>query len=205
MFTLTPDQLEGSVLDCPSGSSSFAAELRGICDVTSVDPIYSGDLHEVSDISLAELERGMAYFRANPHLIDKSYIGSLDLYEGSLRRARERFLLDFRENPSRYICGSLPHLPLEDESFDLVLSSHLLFVYPDHFDYAGHLSAVKEMMRVTRGELRIHPFVSTAGEPWPLLGRLRSELESQGHYTEVAASEYQFVRGGGSTLIVKRA
>ena len=46
--------------------------------------------------------------------------------------------------------------PLADDSFDLALCSHLLFLYTDHLDAAFHIAAVQELLRVA-GEVRIFP------------------------------------------------
>jgi hypothetical protein len=61
---------------------------------------------------------------------------------------RGGFLADHRAHPASYRAGSLPDLPLDDDSFDLVLCGHLLFAYApladggiyqgDGFDLAWH-------------------------------------------------------------------
>ena len=53
--------------------------------------------------------------------------------------------------------GALPRLPFFDGAFDLVLCAHLLFIYARRFDFAWHLAACQELVRVSAGEVRLHP------------------------------------------------
>jgi hypothetical protein len=80
---------------------------------------------------------------------------------------------DRRANQHDYVAALLPSLPFADRSFDLVLSSHLLFVYPDHLDYDAHLGCARELARVASREARIFPLVDTTTERWPHLDRPR--------------------------------
>ena len=96
----------------------------------------------------------------------------------------------------------LPGLPFDDHAFALVLSSHLLFVYPDPFDAAAHLAAVIELARVASGEVRIFPLVDTTTALWPGLDALRRDLAAHGHASEVRSVPYEFIRGGVAMLVV---
>jgi hypothetical protein len=58
---------------------------------------------------------------------------------------------------NRYINATLPNLPFENRTYDLVLSSNLLFYYHNMFDYHFHLNSILELLRVTRKEVRIFP------------------------------------------------
>ncbi len=66
--------------------------------------------------------------------------------------AMENFLADYEAGKAagRYIEGVLPSLPFADDSFDLALCSHLLFLYSEQLDADFHIAAVRELLRVAR-------------------------------------------------------
>jgi len=45
----------------------------------------------------------------------------------------------------RYIKAALPELPFNDNNFDLVLSSHLLFLYEDRLGYDFHRDSILDL------------------------------------------------------------
>lgn len=48
----------------------------------------------------------------------------------------------------RYFGAALPRLPFFDRTFHVVLCAHLLFIHAAQFDYAFHLAAGRELVRV---------------------------------------------------------
>jgi ubiquinone/menaquinone biosynthesis C-methylase UbiE len=76
------------------------------------------------------------------------------------------FIADFQSpHPvGRYVAASLPELPFPSESFDLVLCSHLLFLYSDELDADMHIDSIREMLRVGQ-EVRIFPLLDMDGRP----------------------------------------
>ena len=156
-FNLKTSELDGcKVLDCPSGASSFIAEAKakGI-DAKGVDILYQYEREDIKSQGVKSIE--MIY--QNQDVFDKanmSFYGSV----ANHRRFREEALRQFSEDYNRqdYLFAQLPRLPFEDESFDMLLSSHLLFVYDDRLDYDFHQNSIKEMLRVSR-EVRIFPLV----------------------------------------------
>ena len=64
-----------------------------------------------------------------------------------------------KELSERYVPVTLPSLPFKDDEFDLILSAHFLFMYADRLDYPFHLSTVKELLRVSKEEIRIFPLL----------------------------------------------
>jgi hypothetical protein len=121
--------------------------------------------------------------------------------------AAARFLADYRSGfvQGRYVGGSLPDLPFPDTSFDTVLCAHLLFLYPGHFDHGAHLSACRELVRVSRDEVRIHPLCGTDGLPYPGLERLRGELHAAGIASEVTPVPYAFFKGATTMMRLRRS
>ena len=104
----------------------------------------------------------------------------------------------------RYVGASLPLLPFFDREFDLVLCAHLLFVYAKRFDFDFHLAACRELVRVSRQEVRIHPIVGTNGRKYPELGRLRIALAEEGIDSEIVDVDYEFFAGSDSMLVLRR-
>src|SRR5690606_34816427 len=93
-------------------------------------------------------------------------------------------------------------LPFGDRAFDLVLCAHLLFVYDHLLDLDFHVAALRELCRVSAGEVRIHPIVNRAGEISPLLAPVREALIHVGVRTTLREVDYEFFRGTRLTLVL---
>jgi len=205
-FGLHPETLRGKkVLDCPGGAASFTsyAKKEGIRAV-AVDPIYSLEHERIKQIGQKSIE---TIYR------DTSWMDgyNMDFYESvrNHRRFRETALREFLKDYNRhdYLAAELPHLPFEAGAFDLVLSSHLLFVYDDRLDLAFHLAAIREMMRVGK-ELRIFPLSdfknSRLGKERnfsPLLYEVIASLEGE-FDLRIVPVDFEFQPGAGSMLVV---
>ncbi|MFC9089476.1 hypothetical protein [Nocardiopsis dassonvillei] len=71
-------------------------------------------------------------------------------------------------------------MSVSSRSFDLVLSSHLLFSYGALIDEDFHRCALPELVRVARWQVRLFPVVPhTSGERYGALDRLREWLEGR--------------------------
>jgi hypothetical protein len=204
MFDLhDADLLAGPVLDCPAGASGFAHGARALgADVTAVDPVYDAPPGDLIDRARSDTAFGNRYVRENPDTYAWGFFSDVDDHLTRRLGAVDAFDADRRANADRYVSGALPALPFESDAFALVVSSHLLFVYPDHFDTAAHLSGVRELARVCSGEVRMFPLVDTTTAPWPHLDQLRRDLERAGHGSEVRPVPYEFIRGGAEMLVV---
>lgn len=205
---LDPVALRGrDVLDVAAGPSSFTAEAcaRKI-DAVAVDPLYDRPLAELAARAQADHERSFAGLRARRRLIRSRTFASLGAAEVEREGAARRFLADYETHfiHNRYVAGSLPQLPFFDGTFDLVLCAHLLFTSAAQFDFDWHLSALRELMRVSAGEVRIHPLGGPDGKPYPGLARLRRELREHGIAAEVRAVDYEFLAGSNSMLVLRR-
>jgi SAM-dependent methyltransferase len=208
-FALNFDQLRGTdVLDVAAGPSSFIAEarLRKI-DAVAVDPFYGAPVDELA----TQVERDYAHMigqmQARARLFRLKAFPSLAAAEVDRRLAAQRFLADYAAHfiHGRYVSGALPRLPFFDRTFDLVLCAHLLFVYAARFDYEWHLAACRELVRVSAGEVRIHPLVGPDGRTYPKLATLRRELRESGIDSDVVAVNYEFFTGANSMLVLRRA
>ena len=202
--SLDIQELKGKkILDCPSGVSGFVAEAvrRGI-DAHGCDILYGFDIETIT----AQAEKS----------IDKIYedtawtAGHSFAFYGSVkghRQCRESALAAFKSdlNPQRYRFETLPKLTYEDNSFDLLLSSHLLFVYDDRLDLDFHIASITEMLRVAR-EVRLFPLVdfkdSRRNEPdnfSPLVAEITRRFDA-----EIIPVGFEFQPGAGFMIRLKR-
>jgi hypothetical protein len=117
---------------------------------------------------------------------------------GKIRmNSMEMFLNDFEEGKKqgRYIAGALPELPFEDNSFDLALVSHLLFLYSEQLSFEFHVQAIDELLRVAV-EVRIFPLVDLNSRKSMHLDELIGDLLSRGFTVTEEKVNYEFQKGG---------
>ncbi len=207
-FVLEPAALRRkAVLDVAAGPSSFTFEStrRGI-DAVAVDPLYGRSAHELGAQIRQDYGQMMAQIRAKPRLFRLKSFPSLAAAEPDRRSAAQWFLADYENNArhGRYVRGALPLLPFLDGAFDLVLCAHLLFIHAARFDFAWHLAACAELMRVSGGEVRIHPVCGADGRPYRELDRLRSGLRAGGVQSALVSVDYEFFTGSNSMLVLTR-
>jgi len=199
MFNLKDDELAGKrILDCAAGVSSFRSEMkRKGFSVTAVDPIYSKKPDELGVLAEESFKRHRRFH--GDFLRDIKVKG--EPLEDYRRAVFQEFLRDYREDPTGYIAGELPHLPFNDLHFDLVLSANLLFLYEEKLGYSFHVEAVQEMLRVGR-EVRIFPVTN--------IHRRRRSIYLEGVMEEFADHEiliqrvpYHGETGCNEMLIIK--
>lgn len=104
----------------------------------------------------------------------------MDAHVRASELAADLFAVDYTTHPEHYVAAALPHLPFADQAFALTLSANLLFVYPEHLSVDQHVAAVTELVRVTHGEVRIHPLVDATGTRYPHLDHVRTLLAQRG-------------------------
>jgi hypothetical protein len=198
----------GRILDVAAGPSSFTAEAhaRGLSAV-AVDPLYGYPADALTGHVQIDYARMLTEMRRQEARFRYRYFPSLGAAEVSRRSAAERFLADYESGflQDRYVGASLPRLPFADGAFDLVLCAHLLFTYARHFDYDFHRAACRELMRVSSGEVRLHPVCGLEGKPYPELSRLQADLAQDGIDTQVISVDYEFFPGSDSTMVLKRS
>lgn len=205
MFALTDADLARRIIGCGDGPASFNAEAtpRG-ARVVSVDPIYA--------FRGAELERRFEAVRAevlrqtelNRHEFIWKRFRSVAELGAERGRAMAGFLADFDAGKSegRYLVGALPQLPLPDDAGDLVLISHLLFLYSRQLDLEFHRRALVELLRVA-AEVRVFPLQQLGATPSPHLEPLVAEF-SRLHRVEIMPVDYEFQRGSDRMLRIRR-
>ena len=152
MFQLTEaDLLDGPILDCPAGASSFGAVVRAIGgEVVSVDPAYAAPDGLVDRVA-ADIARISEWQRAHPAGFNWDYLGSPEELAKTWAAALSIFATDFAPDGARYVAAALPRLPFPDDRFALALSGFLLFVYPELF---GPRRAARRPARADAGDPR---------------------------------------------------
>jgi hypothetical protein len=205
-----------TILDCPGGPSSFAHFMNSHSDgnvkVTAVDPEYGKSEGEL--------------FADGYHDLIAQKKTSLQSV-GPFAEAFEEFISDYASaDPGTYVAAKLPsRLPFDDESFDITLSGYLLFVYsPQHdgglglgsnidcenasisdndngFDLAFHRAAIRELLRVTKGEVRIFPAhtmsATNSADRHPFAVTIAEEINAEGEFDAHFYSS-SFHSGGSS-------
>jgi len=206
MFFLSEDDLKSKILGCGDGPASFNVELT--CSggsVVSVDPTYmfskeqfTGRIDEVAEVVMAQVRQNADAF------IWKNIANPDALYDMRMS-AMKQFLQDYNagKKEGRYLEASLPHLPFEEQEFDLALSSHFLFLYSEHLDEQFHKEAMVEMLRVA-SEVRIFPLMTLTGEVSPYLEAIIEYFDTKGYVCKVVKTKYEFQKGGDEMLQILR-
>jgi hypothetical protein len=204
MFALSDADLRLKILGCADGPASFNAHAtrRGI-QVISADPLYGLDAHKIRDRITATYNQVLGQTLLNTDQFVWDTIHSPDELGRMRMEAMQTFLEDYDRGrqQGRYIEAELPLLPFADQSFDLALCSHFLFLYTEHFSDAFHCRAILELCRVSR-EVRIFPLLALDGRPSLHVAAITNKL---GHCYDVSieAVPYEFQRGGNQMMRVR--
>jgi hypothetical protein len=94
-------------------------------------------------------------------------------------------------------------LPFRDDSFDLALCSHFLFLYSDELSDEDHIRGVRELCRVSR-EVRVFPLLDMKGNPSRHVRPAIEELEGHGLQVCVEPVGYEFQVGGNQMMRIVR-
>jgi hypothetical protein len=206
MFALSEQDLHKHILGCGDGPASFNAEATALgVHVISVDPIYEYSVSDIESRVVATFEIVMSQARAQADRYCWDRFANPDDLGVARLEAMRRFIADYErgKHASRYIAGSLPHLPFRDASFDLGLCSHLLFLYSDHLSFDEHVAAARELLRVA-GDVRLFPLLTLSGVVSPYLLPLSDILRREGHAVDEIRVDYEFMRGGNVMLRIRR-
>ncbi|RUR80812.1 class I SAM-dependent methyltransferase [Chlorogloeopsis fritschii PCC 9212] len=203
-FDLDLSQWEGcKILDCPSGAASFVAEANNMgIHAVACDLLFNLDETVLFDKGKADFEHVVERVALVPQFYNWEFYGGLEGFKKYRKLAFQRFSQDYTigKKAGRYIAAELPKLPFADQSFDLVLSGHFLFLYSDEFDYKFHLNSILELYRVCSQEVRIYPLQGKNAKLYPLLDNLISDLKSVGITTEIVKVNWEFQKGSNQML-----
>jgi len=202
MFALTEADLDGKILGCADGPASFNAEAtrRGM-RVVSCDPLYRYRSHEIRGRIDETYPEIMQQTRQNVH----EFVWTDFPTPGDLGRTRmgamETFLDDYDtgRRQSRYVADELPSLSFENQSFDLSLCSHFLFLYTEQLTEEFHLRAVFEMLRIAR-EVRIFPVMTLGGVLSQYVAPVTERLQKKGFTVAIERVPYEFARGSNEMM-----
>lgn len=201
MFRLTDKELNGTILGCGDGPSSFNSESSG--RVTSIDPIYDFSKNEIKsrieetcEIVCKELEENRDNFVWNE-------FKSVEELKSVRLTAMKDFLEDYDNGKSegRYISGALPVLKFADKTFDLVLSSHFLFLYSRKLSLKFHIDSIKEMLRVGKA-VKIFPLCDLNSQISPHIVGVTGWLIENGYSYNIEDTDYEFQKGGNKYLYI---
>ena len=207
MFDLSAADLELRILGVGDGPASFNAEMtQQGRRVLSFDPIYRFNGQQIRGRVEATCGRMVAAAREHADLFNWDVIKSPEELGRVRMGAMERFLADYDggKREGRYVCAELPRLPMGDGSFDLALCSHLLFLYAEQISFEVHLASVIEMARAAR-EVRIFPLLELGNVPSRHVSPVREGLVARGFECEIRRVPYEFQKGGGEMMVVRRA
>lgn len=208
MFDLDAGALRGRrVLDVAAGPSAFTAgaNARGI-DATAIDPLYGLSPDALSTHALIDHRRVVAEMRRKPELFQRGTFASIDEAVEARAESARLFVDDYAQHfvHGRYVGGALPELPFADGAFDTVLCAHLLFIYARQLDFGFHLAACRELVRVSRGEVRIYPAAGADGCSYYEHRRLCAELATDGITLEMRPVPHRFFVGSGTMLVLRK-
>lgn len=205
MFSLRESELAKKILGCGDGPASFNRELteRG-GQVVSVDPVYQFDAMQIRARIDAVYPDIMSQMEKNRDHYLWSTIPDVTILGRVRMEAMNDFLSDFQsgKQAGRYIDAALPILPFEDNTFELALCSHYLFLYSEHVNQAEHLLSIKELCRVAQ-EVRIYPLVALDGSQSKHLEPVISLLENSGFLVSLDTVDYQFQKGATEMMVVQ--
>jgi ubiquinone/menaquinone biosynthesis C-methylase UbiE len=165
-----------------------------------VDPIYDLPPRDVAARFESVSVRMLEGMRAAHERFRWEQYGSPEAVVDRRRAALDAFVAD-REagaRAGRYVAARIEALPFAAGSFDLVLSSHLLFLYSDEIDLETHVAALREMLRVGR-EVRVFPLVDMHGKPSTHLPRVIERLRAAA-VPEIVPVPFEFQAGASRML-----
>lgn len=205
MFLLSDSDMSKNIAGFGDGPASFNFEaMQQGLSVTSFDPIYQFskiDLQKrIDDVRITVMQQ----MRENMNNYVWTKIKSLEELENVRMSAMRLFLEDFEKGKQegRYIHHRLPdRLTLEDNTFDIGLSSHFLLMYTSlGFDF--HIQAITEMLRVCK-EIRIFPIVDLDANKTDLISNVIDYFK-QRYNVEIRKTQYEFQKGDNKLLIIKK-
>jgi len=207
MFLLSDEDIQSkNILGCGDGPSSFNFEATKLnAKITSIDPIYQFTKSEIQKRIDETSSVVSEQLRDNQNDFVWKNIQSVNELIDIRLTAMNDFINDYEndKNAKRYIHQELPKLSFQDDSFDLVLSSHFLFLYSEHFDLQFHIDSILEMCRISKKEVKIFPLLDLKNQKSQYLKPILEVLEKKGFETEIIKTDYEFQKGANELLSIK--
>ena len=205
MFLLNEEDMKKKIAGFGDGPASFNFEAHCLgCDITSYDPIYQFNKEELE--KRIEEVRGivMQQMSENKDNYIWTKIRDLQQLEQIRMDAMKLFLNDFEVGLSegRYRYHELPNcLSVEDNYYDIGLSSHFLLLYTQlGFDF--HIKSIREMLRVCK-EVRIFPVVDLDANQADMISNVIEEFKKK-YDVELKETNYQFQKNANKMLVIRK-
>lgn len=205
IFNLDETDRQKRILGVGDGPASFNAEATRLgWNVTSIDPLYEFSGAEIFDQFNQVVDNIIQQVKNSPNDWVWAYHKSADDLRQNRTTAIQRFIADYElgKQQARYRLNALPHLQFPDQSFDLALCSHFLFLYSDHYNWQFHLDAVQEMLRVS-AEVRIFPLVTLMLQRSPDLDPIVETFSDRGYHITIEPVAYELQKGGNEMLRIR--
>ncbi|GAB3285229.1 SAM-dependent methyltransferase [Larkinella harenae] len=206
MFNLTESDLSKRILGVGDGPASFNTEMQQLgYNVVSIDPIYTFSSAEIAtrieqtyNTLIEQLKTNSAHYNwtdfRDPDDLGNQRIQAMQLFLANYDSGKQNGL---------YQTESLPVTSFADQSFDLALCSHLLFLYSTHLSEEFHIQAIRELMRVA-AEVRVFPLVDLANQRSEFVDTILAEYQQKGFQAKVITVDYHFQKNGNQMLCIKR-
>lgn len=201
-FNLSENDLNKKIISVGDGPCSFNSEITKMGKYcVSFDPIYKFTKQQIQNRidETYKLVQQETIENFN-NFIWKEYKNPEELFKIRLS-SMAIFLEDFEKGKmeNRYITGELPHLPFQNNEFDLAICSHFLFLYTEQFSLENHIKSIIEILRVAN-EFRIFPILDFDAKKSEHLNPVISEMKGKGFDCSIEKVNYEFQKGGNEML-----
>lgn len=205
MFHLTRTDLKKKILGCGDGPASFNAACNSMGgNIISIDPLYALSKEQIKNRIHTTFDKVISQTRQNQDKFCWNKIKSVDEL-GAIRMDAMRLFLenyDKGKNKGKYIAGSLPELCFADNSFDIALSSHFLFLYSENLSYKFHYDSITEMLRIS-SEVRLFPLLDVNSKKSEYVNRILDDFKS--FRINIQLVDYEFQKGGNEMMVISKA
>jgi hypothetical protein len=205
MFKLTADDLNKNILGVGDGPASANAELtKQGGQIISIDPIYQFTTDNIRQRLKETYTTVVEQMLISAHNYNWTTFRDADDLGQHRMASMTLFLDDFDTGltEGRYQHQQLPTLSFADQSFELALVSHLLFLYSAHLSEEFHLQSIRELLRVAT-EVRIFRLLTLAGDLSPYLSTVEQQLLTWGYESERVTVAYEFQKGGNQMMRIR--
>jgi hypothetical protein len=208
-FNLSLDDLKkyDRIIDCPSGASSFISEVNGLFNgpnkrLVVCDPLFDKNLEYLKQKGMDDVSYVIEKVQSAFLHYNWNFYKTIENLKAQRTLALTKFLSDYiqGQKEKRYLKASLPCLPFEDGSFDLVLSGHFLFTYANKFDFEFHKKSVLDLYRISSGEVRIYPIQQRSSQTYSELNKLLSLLKEHNITYRILKVPFEFQKGSNKML-----
>jgi hypothetical protein len=206
MFNLNDLPDGRNILDCEGGPSSFNFEMKDSKNkVVSIDPLYQFSKFEINNRINETFSDIKKQTYKNRDKFIWNNLKNINDWESSRKSAMELFISDFEngKNEKRYIHQELPDLSFQNNSFDIAICSHFLFLYSNNFNLQFHIDSILEMLRVA-GEVRIFPLVDLNAQKSIYVDAVVDYFSNTDIACAIVKTNYEFQKGSNEYLKLTR-